>query len=366
MSLFHGDPSASMPEPERLALEARIAAALPRGAIHHGNREYWAARYAASAERDDGGGGSGDWVCSYMQVAEALAAELPAGSTRLLHIGCGDSAFARDMHLAGYTDALHTDVDNGVIEQQRKRSPELRWAALDACDMAGQATGSFDAVVDKGCLDIFLPLLIGAATTRPEEATMLRNAGRMLSEVSRVLRPGGVYVCISLHVHSALVLRSCAGMRHVVRFGVDGFAKAHAVDLDSGRALLDELQSALHSGEAGADGKETRRAPALLHICTKPPHMTALHTLPPMWSLDDYRDACDVLDRNILAQKRPEVAAVLLGLGGWATLRWLGRDVEAALLICALAVGYGLRVYLRTAFRIDAVCSGYRMWLQNK
>eukprot|EP01046_Picozoa_sp_COSAG06_P039499 COSAG06_NODE_4677_length_4043_cov_3.965264_5_plen_108_part_00 len=69
--------------------------------------------------------------CSF----EAFAEEVDRGA-RILHIGCGDSVFAAEMHSAGFTDSLHTDFDAGVIEQQRKRSASLKWAALDACDMA--------------------------------------------------------------------------------------------------------------------------------------------------------------------------------------------------------------------------------------
>ena len=52
MALVHGDPSSSMPEAERQRLESLIAASCARDGvdIHHGNPEYWRARYAASAE----------------------------------------------------------------------------------------------------------------------------------------------------------------------------------------------------------------------------------------------------------------------------------------------------------------------------
>lgn len=177
MSLVHGDPSSSMPDAKRQRLEELIAASCERDGveIHHGNKEYWKARYAASAEC----GSSGDWVCGFERVASAFSAEL-ATDAKILHIGCGDSEFARDMHAAGYADTLHTDVDEGVIQQQRKRSPALKWGVLDATNMTGHAASSYDCVVEKGCLDIFLPLLLGACTSEEEEEAMLTNAGKML------------------------------------------------------------------------------------------------------------------------------------------------------------------------------------------
>ena len=65
-----------------------------------------------------------------------------------------------------------------------------------------------------------------------------------------------------------------------------------------------------------------------------------------MWELDEYREACAELDHSLLAEKRQEVAAVLVGLLGWCGLRWLGKDTEAALYVCVMAVAYGARVYL--------------------
>lgn len=389
MAVVHGDPSLAMPEAERLELERLIASSCAeRGVgIHHGNPEYWKARYAASGECSSGSG-SGDWVCSFRAVAEAFTAELwpdsCAAPPKILHIGCGDSDFAREMHAAGFTETLHTDFDAGVIEQQRGRSTSLKWAALDACDMGSCGTASYDAVVDKGCLDIFLPILLGAATTDDEEERMLADAGRMLREVFRVLRPGGKYICISLHAHSVLILRACSGMEHSVRLGVDGFANRHSGDEDA--ALLNELRSALHSETAySCSNGSGQRTPAFFHVCTKPaaqelpedeticrvtgssrsPKLVQLTEplLPPMWDLKQYRVACASFDRSLLAQQQTEMVLVLLGLLGWCVLQYTGRSAASALLISAIALVYGVRVYLRTAFRADAARAGSKAWL---
>ena len=180
MALVHGDPSSLMPTAKRQRLEELISESCARDGveIHHGNKEYWKARYAASAEC----GCSGDWVCGFEQVASAFKKELPTDA-KILHLGCGDSEFAKDMHAAGYADTLHTDVDEGVIQQQRLRSPGLQWGVLDATEMSGHESSSYDCVVEKGCLDIFLPLLLGACTSEEEEEGMLTNAGKMLTEV---------------------------------------------------------------------------------------------------------------------------------------------------------------------------------------
>jgi len=75
-----------------------------------------------------------------------------------------------------------------VIDQMAARSKDMRgvtWQVMNVMQLAF-ADGSFDAVVDKGTLD---SLLCGDNSTA--------NGGRYLSEVSRVLKPGGVFFCVS-------------------------------------------------------------------------------------------------------------------------------------------------------------------------
>lgn len=75
-----------------------------------------------------------------------------------------------------------------VIDQMSARSKDMRgvtWQVMNVMQLAF-ADGAFDAVVDKGTLD---SLLCGDNSTA--------NGGRYLSEVSRVLKPGGVFFCVS-------------------------------------------------------------------------------------------------------------------------------------------------------------------------
>lgn len=74
-----------------------------------------------------------------------------------------------------------------------RRHPAAKFRTLDAREMTGIADGSFDAVVDKSCLDVFLPPLTASEDVAAEVAAemQLEDASRMLHEVARVLRPGG-------------------------------------------------------------------------------------------------------------------------------------------------------------------------------
>jgi len=106
----------------------------------------------------------------------------------VLVAGCGNSRLTAEMWRDGFAPIANVDVSRTVIDQMSARHKDMRgvtWQAMDATRLAF-ADASFDAVVDKGTLD---SLLCG------ENSTAL--GGRYLSEVSRVLRPGGVLFCVS-------------------------------------------------------------------------------------------------------------------------------------------------------------------------
>ena len=71
-----------------------------------------------------------------------------------------------------------------VVERMRTRhaglAPALEYAIVDSLALP-MATGTVDAVLDKGMYDAF----------------KVKQKEQMLEEVSRVLKPGGLYFCIT-------------------------------------------------------------------------------------------------------------------------------------------------------------------------
>eukprot|EP00434_Breviolum_minutum_P031388 symbB.v1.2.027758.t1/scaffold2735.1/size73862/6 len=94
-----------------------------------------------------------------------------------------------DAYDDGYCDITGVDIVEAVLETMRQRNstrPGMKYVLADACDLSIFREQSFDVVFDKSTLD--------ALKCRGPEST-----GRMSSEVHRVLRNDGVYLCISLN-----------------------------------------------------------------------------------------------------------------------------------------------------------------------
>lgn len=110
----------------------------------------------------------------------------------MLVVGCGNSELSAQLYDAGYHNILSTDYSPTVLAAMQKRyastHPALRWQIMDMTALTYD-DASFDAVVDKGALDALM------AEPTPE---VERDACAMLQCIARVLKPGGVYLCISL------------------------------------------------------------------------------------------------------------------------------------------------------------------------
>ena len=94
------------------------------------------------------------------------------------------------MYHEGYEDITNIDISFTVIQQMTElfgeRCPKMVYKQMDVRDMSEFGECTFDAVIDKGTFD---SILCGF-DSRP-------NSLAMLSEVNRVLKPQGVYICIT-------------------------------------------------------------------------------------------------------------------------------------------------------------------------
>ncbi|ESR52163.1 methyltransferase 11 domain-containing protein [Citrus sinensis] len=110
---------------------------------NYGDALYWNARYVQE-------GGSFDWYQRYSALRPFVRKYIPT-SSRVLMVGCGNA------HLQ-----------------------------MDVRDMSFFEDESFDAVIDKGTLDSLM-----CGTNAPI------SASQMLGEVSRLLKPRGIYMLIT-------------------------------------------------------------------------------------------------------------------------------------------------------------------------
>ena len=146
--------------------------------------DYWEQRYASRPQEKNF-----EWYGNFNVMGEQLLRAL-AGveSPHLLHIGNGNSQLPVELWQRGFRSQIANDISPTVTAQMAERTAEcegLRWTVEDALAMP-HADGTFDFVIDKGTYD--------AISTGGQTTVSLR---RLVAEVRRVLKAGGVYVLIS-------------------------------------------------------------------------------------------------------------------------------------------------------------------------
>ncbi|CAM8905660.1 unnamed protein product [Rhodiola kirilowii] len=218
----------------------------------YGEPEYWNTRYASES-------GPFDWYQKYSALAPLLHLYIPTRS-RVLIVGCGNSAFSEGMVDDGYEDVVNVDISSVVIEAMKIKftdRQQLKYMHMDVRDMNAFQSGSFDAVCDKGTLDSIL------CGTNSRE-----NAAKILHEVERVLKDNGIYLLItygSPTYRLRLLKESCAWT-----------IKLHVIEKtlteESPKSLLWELTKPVPLDEKGSLETTAGLKNADVHyiyVCTK-------------------------------------------------------------------------------------------------
>ncbi|KAL9424357.1 hypothetical protein AB3S75_036275 [Citrus x aurantiifolia] len=148
---------------------------------NYGDALYWNARYVQE-------GGSFDWYQRYSALRPFVRKYVPT-SSRVLMVGCGNALMSEDMVKDGYEDIVNIDISSVAIDMMKMKYeeiPQLKYLQMDVRDMSFFEDESFDAVIDKGTLDSLM-----CGTNAPI------SASQMLGEVSRLLKPRGIYMLIT-------------------------------------------------------------------------------------------------------------------------------------------------------------------------
>ncbi|KAI3518520.1 hypothetical protein L1887_07325 [Cichorium endivia] len=141
-----------------------------------------------------------EWYAEWPQLCELLLTQLSSlqesnGGTSVSQVqvlipGCGNSRLSEQLYDAGFQSITNIDFSKVVIGDMLKRNvrsrPCMRWRVMDMTSMQF-ADKSFDAVLDKGGLD---------ALMEPELGPVLGN--QYVSEVKRVLKDSGKFICLTL------------------------------------------------------------------------------------------------------------------------------------------------------------------------
>ncbi|GER28789.1 S-adenosylmethionine-dependent methyltransferase [Striga asiatica] len=138
-----------------------------------------------------------EWYAEWPQLKSLLTSSLlaqseplKAAAVNILVPGCGNSRLSEHLYDAGFTNITNVDFSKVVISDMLRRNvrdrPGMKWRVMDMTAMQF-ANAAFDAILDKGGLD---------ALMEPEHGTKLGN--QYLSEVKRLLKDGGKYICLTL------------------------------------------------------------------------------------------------------------------------------------------------------------------------
>lgn len=148
---------------------------------NYGDVGYWDNRYLQEV-------GPFDWYQRYSELRPYINTHIPKAS-RILVVGCGNAVMSEDMVIDGYREIVNIDISSvaiGMMQKKYEHIPQLKYVHMDARDMSCFSNELFDSVIDKGTLD---SLMCGASAPL--------SAASMLEEVSRVLKPEGVYMLIT-------------------------------------------------------------------------------------------------------------------------------------------------------------------------
>lgn len=135
-----------------------------------------------------------EWYAEWPQLRDPLisliGAPSPSPPPHILVPGCGNSRLSEHLYDAGFHGITNVDFSKVVISDMLRRNvrdrPDMRWRVMDMTSMQFM-DGTFDVVLDKGGLD---------ALMEPELGHKLGN--QYLSEVKRLLKSGGKFICLTL------------------------------------------------------------------------------------------------------------------------------------------------------------------------
>ncbi|XP_062584917.1 eEF1A lysine and N-terminal methyltransferase-like [Saccostrea cucullata] len=132
-----------------------------------------------------------EWYGEYPELCGVLHKYVKT-SDKILVIGCGNSVLSENLYDVGHHDITNIDISDVVVRQMIDRNkaqrPDMKYIKMDALNMDFEDS-SFSVVLDKGTLDALMV---------DDSDAVTKDIDKMFSEIGRVLKLGGRYICISL------------------------------------------------------------------------------------------------------------------------------------------------------------------------
>ena len=132
-----------------------------------------------------------EWYGEYSELCSIFLKFMKV-KDNILIVGCGNSTVGMCLYDSGYRSIINIDISHIVIKQMCDINvsvrPDLVYEQMDATQMT-YSDGTFSVILDKGTLDALMP--------DTKEGT-ISTVNKYFKEITRVLRNGGRYICISL------------------------------------------------------------------------------------------------------------------------------------------------------------------------
>ncbi len=144
-------------------------------------QSYWNERYAEEE--------SYDWFCDISAFKHLFCRDVKAGD-RILVLGSGNSTLSGKLYQHGYTHIDNIDFSPVVTQkmsERMRRMSGMRWHTMDMLEL-GFEDGSFDAVVDKGSIDV---LMVDQGSVWSPKEEVVKTTEKALMEVRMVY----LFVC---------------------------------------------------------------------------------------------------------------------------------------------------------------------------
>ncbi|XP_015172807.1 PREDICTED: methyltransferase-like protein 13 [Polistes dominula] len=158
---------------------------LPKTHEEFSQPEYWNSFFKKRGNK------SFEWYGEYTELCDILMKYIKL-SNDVLVVGCGNSTLSMSLYDVGYRNITNIDVSEVVIKQMlninKNDRPDLIYEQMDATQMT-YSNEKFNVVLDKGTLDALMP---------NEKQETISVIDKYFKEITRVLRNGGRYICISL------------------------------------------------------------------------------------------------------------------------------------------------------------------------
>ena len=156
-----------------------------------GHPSYWDVRYKEECEEFVGLIDTFDWYCPFEYVWDMVETFINVKANhKILLVGLGRSNAIDVLYRQkGYHDITAIDISPTIVEKMQMKYVDctgVNFLCMDVCEMLGLTSDAYSLVIDKACIDALFC-----------SSSFITSVHRAFSEIFRVLKPDGLFFCVS-------------------------------------------------------------------------------------------------------------------------------------------------------------------------